>query len=186
MAASEIYSLDSQINKFFKKTSTTRQACDDKVTELSGGPGEPAPMQGECSYTVFAGSSKELVFQFRLKSLFLDLNIIKEARKVYGRLAPETTFHGSLGSDGGKLESLLVYRMNKVPAVSYIEAQVTSPFHVDSPERLQLRSIIMADFARYARMRQHWVAHSKLTQEAGFSPCRGNHHKSSMQRRQGN
>ncbi|KAB8748955.1 hypothetical protein FH972_026506 [Carpinus fangiana] len=106
-------------------------------------------MQGHCSYTVFAGPNQKYVFQFRLQSLFLDLQLVEQAREVYRDLVPETTFHGLLGGIGEAHEPVLVYKMTRVPGVSYIEAQITTPHPPDSPERRLWRSTIVEDFARF-------------------------------------
>lgn len=51
----EEYSVASEIEAFFQKTSTTRVACDTRAIELASGSAAPAAVQGGCSYSVYAG-----------------------------------------------------------------------------------------------------------------------------------
>ena len=84
------YSNDAEIASFFAKTSVTRSACDTRARELAV---VPVKVQGVCSYSVYAGPDLEFVFQFRLKSLYLKTETSILARKIYGTLAPEVSFH---------------------------------------------------------------------------------------------
>lgn len=56
-------------------------------------------VQGNCSYSVYAGPSLEYVVQFRLKSLLLDMEVASLAREVYGPFAPAVSFEGQLGDE---------------------------------------------------------------------------------------
>ena len=87
MSAYPEYSLDIAIAEFFSQTSVTREACDTKAKDLVGGRVVPVIVQGNCSYSVYAGPEFELVVQFRLESLMLKSEIVTLAREIYGFLA---------------------------------------------------------------------------------------------------
>jgi hypothetical protein len=55
MSAYPGYSLDIAIAEFFSQTSATREACDIKAKDLVGGQVVPVTVQGDCSYSVYAG-----------------------------------------------------------------------------------------------------------------------------------
>ncbi|KAL2377053.1 hypothetical protein RJZ90_007040 [Blastomyces dermatitidis] len=74
MAASEVeYSVEREIDEFFKKTSATRAACDSYAKEHLGGDVISVAVQGVCSYTVYTRPKAEFVVQFRLKLLMLEM-----------------------------------------------------------------------------------------------------------------
>lgn len=83
-------------------------------------------VQGNCSYSVYAGPECEFVVQFRLKSLMLKSEITALAREIYGFLAPNASFHGQLG-EGGK-EPLFIYVMNPIPGISYLDFVLANGF----------------------------------------------------------
>lgn len=112
MSAYPEYSLDVAIAEFFSQTSATRKACDTKAKHLVGGKVVPVTVQGNCSYSVYAGPEFEFVIQFRLKSLMLELEIVALAREIYSSLAPNALFYGQLGEDGK--EPLFVYIINRI------------------------------------------------------------------------
>ncbi|KAK1767837.1 hypothetical protein QBC33DRAFT_610929 [Phialemonium atrogriseum] len=98
------YSVDAEIEAFFRKTSATRAACDARARELAG----------------------ENVAPFRLESLALKTEVTSLATEVYGSLAPEVSFEGKVG-DGGK-EPLYVYLMSRTfLALSWNAPQPVSP-----------------------------------------------------------
>ena len=55
MSASLNYSLDDSIAEFLSQTSATHEACDTKAKDLVGGEVVPMTVQGNCSYSVYAG-----------------------------------------------------------------------------------------------------------------------------------
>jgi len=97
MTAYVEYFLEDKIAKFFTKTSATREAYDEKAASLVGGSISPAPIQGDCSYTVYGGAHSEFVVQFRLQSLSLRLKTAALARKIHSSLAPTIIYHGQFG-----------------------------------------------------------------------------------------
>lgn len=141
------YSLDIAITEFFSKTSATREACDTKARDLVGGGIVPVTVQGNCSYSVYAGPEFEFVVQFRLKSLMLKLETVTLARKIYGSLAPNTSFHGELG-DGGK-EPFCVYVMNRIQGISHLDFILASDVPGNSNQNFIWQKTLMSDVARY-------------------------------------
>lgn len=115
------YSVNSEIQDFFTKTSATRAACDAKAKELVGG-GEvvPVDVQGACSYTVYAGPGLQYVVQFRLESLALETEISSLATEIYGSLVPKVSFVGRLGENEEK-QALRVYLMTRVLGVTHLD-----------------------------------------------------------------
>ncbi|KAJ4322003.1 hypothetical protein N0V84_005051 [Fusarium piperis] len=111
------YSVDSEIEAFFKKTSATRAACDARARELAGENVVPVDVQGVCSYSVYAGPELEYVVQFRLESLALKTGVTSLAAQVYGSLTPKVSFEGKVG-DGGK-EPLYIYLMSRPVSPEY-------------------------------------------------------------------
>ncbi|EFY87347.1 hypothetical protein J3459_015844 [Metarhizium acridum] len=106
------YSVEDEIFTFFRKTSACRSECDARAEELVGGTATTIDVQGNCSYSVYAGPCLEHVVQFRLKSLKLDMRTAALARHVYGSYAPIDSFEGQVGDDESKEnEPLYVYVM---------------------------------------------------------------------------
>jgi len=147
MSAYPEYSLDIAIAEFFSQTSATREACDTKAKDLVGGKVVPVTVQGNCSYSVYAGPEFEFVVQFRLKSLMLKSEIVTLAREIYGFLAPNASFHGQLGEDGR--EPLFIYVMNRIPGISYLDFVLANGFPENSDENFVWRKTLMSDVARY-------------------------------------
>lgn len=100
MSAYPEYSLDDTIAVFFSQTSASRELCDTKAKDLVGGDVVPVTVQGNCSYSVYAGPEFEFFVQFRLKSLVLKSKIVTLAREIYSSLAPNASFHRQFGEDG--------------------------------------------------------------------------------------
>ena len=147
MSAYPEYSLDIAIAEFFSQTSTTREACDIKAKDLVGGQAVPVTVQGNCSYSVYAGPEFKFVVQFRLKSLMLKSEIVTLAREIYGFLVPNASFHGQLGGDGK--EPLFVYVMNRIQGISYLDFVLANGFPENSDENFVWRKTLMSDVARY-------------------------------------
>ena len=56
------YSVDKEIDAFFRQTTATRAECDERPLTLVGGAVVvPVAVQGVCSYTVYAGKDLEYV-----------------------------------------------------------------------------------------------------------------------------
>ena len=141
------YSLENQIAVFFKKTSATREACDERAASLVGGPISPAAIQGDCSYTVYGGHAFQFVVQFRLQSQSLRLQTVALAREIHGNLTPATTYHGQLGENTSQ-ETVSVYSLDRIPGISYIEFLLADTHGQDSEENVVLRAGLMTDLAR--------------------------------------
>ncbi len=125
------YNLDNAIDAFFQESGTTatRQQCDDFAL-ARGAPVKPVPIQGTFSYTVLAGASK--IFQFRVASSVIDIELSRLASATHGELVPSCTYHGTIGSS----QPLSIYEMNNLPGTPYILARDTSiPQPLDSAAR---------------------------------------------------
>lgn len=128
------YSVDAEIEAFFRKTSATRSACNARARELAGENVAPVEVQGVCSYSVYAGPELESVIQFRLESLALKTEVASPATEVYGSLAPKVSFEGRVG-DGGK-EPLYVYLMSRVRGMTHLDFILAHGFPENSPDNL--------------------------------------------------
>ncbi|WVN91162.1 uncharacterized protein L203_106416 [Cryptococcus depauperatus CBS 7841] len=115
------YEVEQEIVAFFKKTTTTRSACDNYASERLGGYITSVDVQGVCSYTVYAGLDAEFVVQYRLKSLALNMDMMKLANAIYGTLTPQISFEGQIGKDHESREPLCIYVMNRMPGISHLD-----------------------------------------------------------------
>ncbi|KAF4440622.1 Protein kinase-like domain protein [Fusarium austroafricanum] len=144
----QVYSLESAIADFFTKTSATRLECDAKAQQLAGGQIVPVEIQGDCSYTVYAGTNYEFVVQFRLRSLALKTETSTLASSIYGSLAPRLKFSGQLGSDGqDEKEPLFIYLINRIRGTTYLEFKLAHDW--SSFEACKWRMNTMEDVARF-------------------------------------
>lgn len=107
-----VYSLGSAINEFFSRFTVTRDECDRAAAEITGENVEPVQLQGAFSYTV---ASRESIVQFRAPESLLDTEKTTLAREIYGKIVPSCTSKGMIGS-------LTIYRIDKAPGITYIEA----------------------------------------------------------------
>ena len=147
------YSVDEEIDAFFRQTTATRAECDELALTLVGGVViVPVAIQGVCSYTVYAGEDLDHVVQFRLSSLELPTETMNLARSVYGSFVPEVSAHGQLGvdkdSETGSREPLLVYVMGRVKGISHLEFTLAHGYPENTPENFAWRKTLMADVAR--------------------------------------
>ena len=132
-----------------------------------GGEGKVVPMtvQGNCSYSVYAGPEFVFVVQFRLKSLMLKLDIMTLAREIYGDLALNGSFHGQLGGEDDSKEPLFVYVINRIPSISYLDFNLANGFPKNSDKNFIWRKTLMVDVARYAspslRLSLYFESHHK-------------------------
>ncbi|KZF19139.1 hypothetical protein L228DRAFT_241817 [Xylona heveae TC161] len=165
------YSLKAAIDEFFSQTSATREACDSMAKNLVGGKGKPVPIavQGNCSYTVYAGPELEFVVQFRLDSLKLDSEISILASKLYGSLVPNISFHGEIGGDNGQLrgdngkEHVLVYVMNRIRGVSHLDFILENGFPENSEKTFAWRDTLLRDIACFFALT--WKSPQKVNQD---------------------
>ncbi|OJD13765.1 hypothetical protein AJ78_05815 [Emergomyces pasteurianus Ep9510] len=138
MAAGEMeYSVEREIDEFFKKTSTTRTVCDSYAKEHLGGDVIPVAVQG-----------------FRLKSLMLKMETVNLARTVYGHFAPQVMFKGLIGKDIDGKEPLYIYIMARIGVISYLDFLLTHNRHVpeNSPTFSSWRKSLVTDIARFFAM----------------------------------
>lgn len=145
------YSVDEEIDSFFAKTSATRVACDARAEELTGGKAVAINVQGNCSYSVYAGPALEFVVQFRLMSLRLRSEIPMLAREVYGSLAPEIMFKGQIGDESDeKKEPLYTYMMSRIRGVTHLDFILAHNSPENSLDNFTWRKNLIADVARFA------------------------------------
>jgi hypothetical protein len=142
------YSVEDEISNFFAKTSACRSKCDARAEELVGGKATTIDVQGNCSYTVYAGPCLEYVVQFRLKSLQLDLKTASLARHVYGYYAPTVSFEGHVGDESKEKEPLYVYVMSRIKGVTHLDFILAHDCADNSPENFARRQRLMIDVAR--------------------------------------
>lgn len=90
------YFLDNAIADIFTLTTTTRAACDAKALDIAGGRVMPVPIQGNCSYSFYAGPNLEYIVQFRPTSLSLDKEVSRLAQDIQGSVVPSIMFCGQL------------------------------------------------------------------------------------------
>lgn len=143
----EEYSVASEIEAFFKKTSATRAACDTRAIELAGGNAVPVDVQGACSYSVYAGPELEYVVQFRLESLALRTKVTSLATEIYGSLVPKVTFEGKVGNE--EKEPLYVYLMSRMRGMTHLDFILAHGFPENSPNNLVCRKNLIGDIAQY-------------------------------------
>jgi hypothetical protein len=141
-----VYSVDAEIEAFFKKTSATRDECHARAKELAGDNIVPVQVQGVCSYSVYAGPELQYVVQFRLESLALKPEVTSRVSEVYGSLAPKVSFEGLVGD--GEKEPLYVYFMSRVRGITHLDFILKNGFPEDTPDNLRWRKNLMADVAR--------------------------------------
>lgn len=142
------YSVDDEISNFFAKTSASRPDCDARAEELVGGKATPVDVQGNCSYSVYAGPCLEYVVQFRLKSLQLDMKAASLARQVYGSLAPTVSFEGQVGHESKDKEPLYAYVMSRIKGMTHLDFILAHYCPDNTPETFAQRQRLLTDVAR--------------------------------------
>ncbi|RSL83059.1 hypothetical protein CEP52_016814 [Fusarium oligoseptatum] len=140
------YSLDNQINTFFRTyTSVTREQCDKYAASVAGEPVTPESIQGMWSYTVTAGTKRSIV-QFRAPSSSLDMKLLALARDTHGTVVANCVYYGTIGLS----MPLPVYVMEKLPGVPYIQVQPSpGPGRPMSPAAASRVINTVTDFARF-------------------------------------
>lgn len=159
----QVYSAEQETAAFFARATSTRPACDAyALQQVGGGDVIPVAIQGECSYTVYAGANAAFVVQFRPRSLRLDMGTMERVSTVYGEMAPRVEFRGEIGDDGegadGK-EPLCVYVMNRIRGISYLDFILAHNGDVaeDSPEYSAWRQTFIADAAKCVYGRREYI-----------------------------
>ncbi|PTB64382.1 hypothetical protein BBK36DRAFT_1161436 [Trichoderma citrinoviride] len=121
---------DEDIEAFFTRNGfdgKTREACDEYARmRFPGVEATPSPTQGYCSYTL--SLSKDYLLQFRPVAFMLDMNTCREAKAIYGRYAPTTTYLGevqgipSQDRDGHVSPPMMhVYLHKRIPGIPLSE-----------------------------------------------------------------
>lgn len=145
-----MYLVEEEITAFFNKATATREECHERAVALAGGSVvEPLNIQGDCSYTVYAGEGLESVVQFRRTSLKLPIEKIDQARAVHGDIVPEVKEHGQLGADAdGEREPVFVYMMGRIRGITHLDFVLANDSPKNSSENFARRKTLMTDVAR--------------------------------------
>ncbi len=116
---------------------------------------QPVDAQGYCSYTLSVGA--DTIVQFRPAAHRLSLELARRAGLVYGSMAPQTKFLGSLQADDDGTDGrtsgrprLYVYSLSRTPGTSLAEARRATS---GSRSRAQNETLVR-DFARF--LAQGW------------------------------
>ncbi|KAK4033076.1 hypothetical protein C8A01DRAFT_40465 [Parachaetomium inaequale] len=144
------YSVDAEIEAFFKKTSATRDECHARAKEVAGDNVVPVQVQGVCSYSVYAGPELEYVVQFRLESLALKPEVTSRV-----------SFEGLVGD--AEKEPLYVYFMSRVRGITHLDFILENGFPEDTPDNLRWRKNLMTDVAHF--MALPWKGPQPVTPE---------------------
>ncbi|KAH8893409.1 hypothetical protein GQ53DRAFT_860534 [Thozetella sp. PMI_491] len=142
-----VYSFDEAIASFFANASVERAACDAHAKELVGGTVDAIKIQGDSSYSVYAGPDLEYVVQFRRKSMPLNIETCAVATKIHGGLAPRVSFEGQIGEQDGEKEPIHVYLMPRIRGMTYLDFTLASKS--DAHQESACRKNLMIDIARF-------------------------------------
>lgn len=134
------YSRDKAIANFFAKTSTSSNACNEKAISIVGGRVEPVAVQGNCSYSIYAGWKLEYVFQFRLSSLPLNIETLQLARKIHGSVVPVISTYG-------QMNGVHVYSMPRIQGSTYLDLILEARHPPNSEGSYHWRRTLIADVA---------------------------------------
>ena len=131
-----------QTPKVFSNTSITPSDCDARASELTGGiPVVPVYVQGNSSYSVYAGSKLRQVVQFRIPSTQSEIRTSISPDEVYGPIAPTSRYEGMLGP-------FEVFVERRIYGIDYFEFLMSSEYSDNSIENKHFRTVIVMDLAR--------------------------------------
>jgi hypothetical protein len=147
MGPASPYCLESAIMEFFALTTVSREDCDKKALELVGGEVIPVTIQGNCSYSVYAGSNSEFVVHFRPAYLALRTETTSLARKIHGTLVPHVSFDSQLGKSAEK--PLLAYVLPRILGITYLDFIRQNYTRENSQQNFLNRKTLIRDVARY-------------------------------------
>jgi hypothetical protein len=113
---------EESISDFFSKAGAcvTRSQCDAFANKTFGGPVNPVPVQGTCSYTV-AAANDTVIVQFREPDSPLDIQMLATLQTIHPGFVADCSFHGTIGSS----PALLIYSMNMLPGDSYFNISLS-------------------------------------------------------------
>lgn len=138
------YSLTNSIATFLlNHTDTTQEECDSLARSLLSDTISPVSIQGAFSYTV---ADHSRLAQFRTPDSPLDVEVLRRARSIHGSLIADTISHGQIGKE----RPLLVYIIEKLPGITYMEYQLKSGLRQSLDEQqFKRQRTLIEDFARY-------------------------------------
>ncbi len=145
MSAYVQYFLDIFIVEFFTRTSVTREACDEKAAFLIENNIISVSIQESCSYIVYNETCFEFIVQFWLQSLSLNLKTTILARKIHDNLAFIIAYHEQL--EDTSQETALVYSLDRISGISYLEFCLANNYVENSEENLVLQADLMMNLA---------------------------------------
>jgi len=140
------YSVEEDIEIFFKQTSATRAECDAKAKELAGSKLAPIAVQGACSYSIYAGADLEYVVQFRLESLALQSDAMSLASAISGSLVPTVYYRGTIGVGDRPLH---IYSMGRVRGVTRLDFILAHGHPADFDDNVAWRRTLMGNVAQW-------------------------------------
>ncbi|KAM3501001.1 hypothetical protein MY10362_005927 [Beauveria mimosiformis] len=161
------YNVEEEIAAFFQKTTASRAGCEEKARSLTGSDKVLAiPIQGDSSYSMYAGANLEHVVQCRPRSLALKMDMYELATEIHGTLVPAVQSRGELGGsdvDEDGRESLVVYQMTRLPGITQLDFALSRDASQVSPEFLPFRQNLFTDFASF--FARSWLAPQSVSSE---------------------
>ena len=139
------------IDNFFKTVSVPKRQCDnDALDRFGGNRVVPVDIQGDSSYTVYAGHWQDKVVQYRPHDRALSMRIASLARQMHGEMVPQITAHGAVHGDDGECTEnnmLWVYSMPRVNGITYLEYLCADKTRLSDEERRTFRRGFIKDVA---------------------------------------
>ena len=111
----------------------TENDCVQYAQELTKSSVDPVPWQGCHSYTLLSKSG--VIVQFRSQESPFDIKMTTLARQTHGRLAPTTTYEGTMTNS-----TITVWVMEALPGVGYL--------CTDTYTTVAKQDVIVIDLAR--------------------------------------
>ena len=121
------------------------EACDEKVAVLIKDNIISVSIQESCSYIIYNETYFEFVVQFQLQSLLLNLKITILARKIHDNLAFIIAYYEQL--ENTSQETALVYSLNRISDINYLEFCLANNYVENSEENLVLQADLMMNLA---------------------------------------
>ena len=139
------YFLNSFIIEFFKRTSVTREVCDEKAAFLIKDSIRSVSIQGSCSYTIYDDIRFKFIIQFRIQSLSLEITTL--VRKIHDDLTLITAYHEQL--EDMNQEAVSIYSLKRISDINYLEYRLANHHVENFEDNFILRADLMMNLARY-------------------------------------
>ena len=124
--------------------------CDYDALNLFGERVVAVNIQGDSSYTVYAGHWQDRVVQYRPHDRALSMRIASLARQMHGEMVPQITAHGAVHGDDSECtanNTLWVYSMPRVRGITYLEYLLADKTPQSDEERRTSRRVFIRDVA---------------------------------------